>query len=82
MLASGGDDGALSIRDVCVGKADSALDASVYAGSAWDELEHIRQAIGFLVLSLHQLYRISTMYWDDKYGTQSVSADVRFFFPI
>ncbi|MFS7960045.1 putative myosin ATPase [Helianthus anomalus] len=66
-----------------------------YAGSAWDELKHIRQAIGFLVmhqkpkktldeishdlcpvLSLQQLYRISTMYWDDKYGTQSVSADV------
>ncbi|KAI3730239.1 hypothetical protein L1987_61408 [Smallanthus sonchifolius] len=66
-----------------------------YAGSAWDELKHIRQAIGFLVmhqkpkktldeiihdlcpvLSIQQLYRISTMYWDDKYGTQSVSADV------
>ncbi|CAA7395580.1 unnamed protein product [Spirodela intermedia] len=66
-----------------------------YAGSAWDELRHIRQAIGFLVihqkpkktldeishdlcpvLSIQQLYRISTMYWDDKYGTQSVSSDV------
>ncbi|KAK9059845.1 hypothetical protein SSX86_020549 [Deinandra increscens subsp. villosa] len=66
-----------------------------YAGSAWDELKHIRQAIAFLVihqkpkktldeisrdlcpiLSIQQLYRISTMYWDDKYGTQSVSADV------
>uniref|UniRef100_A0A7N0U053 Uncharacterized protein n=1 Tax=Kalanchoe fedtschenkoi TaxID=63787 RepID=A0A7N0U053_KALFE len=66
-----------------------------YAGSAWDELKHIRQAIGFLVihqkpkktldeishdlcpvLSIQQLYRISTMYWDDKYGTHSVSADV------
>ncbi|KAK1416550.1 hypothetical protein QVD17_32341 [Tagetes erecta] len=66
-----------------------------YAGLAWDELKHIRQAIGFLVmhqkpkktlneishdlcpiLSLQQLYRISTMYWDDKYGTQSVSPDV------
>ncbi|XP_071734137.1 myosin-9-like isoform X1 [Rutidosis leptorrhynchoides] len=66
-----------------------------YAGSAWDELKHIRQAIAFLVihqkpkktlkeishdlcpvLSLQQLYRISTMYWDDKYGTHSVSADV------
>ncbi|XP_051118886.1 myosin-11-like [Andrographis paniculata] len=66
-----------------------------YAGSAWDELKHIRQAIGFLVihqkpkktldeishdlcpaLSIQQLYRISTMYWDDKYGTQSLSPDV------
>nr|KYP42747.1 Myosin-J heavy chain [Cajanus cajan] len=67
----------------------------LYAGSAWDELKHIRQAIGFLVihqkpkktldeishdlcpvLSIQQLYRISTMYWDDKYGTHSVSPDV------
>nr|GEX31956.1 myosin-11-like isoform X1 [Tanacetum cinerariifolium] len=66
-----------------------------YAGSAWDELKHIRQAIAFLVihqkpkktldeishdlcpvLSIQQLYRISTMYWDDKYGTHSVSTDV------
>ncbi|KAM6577070.1 hypothetical protein CsatB_028907 [Cannabis sativa] len=28
------------------------------------------------VLSIQQLYRISTMYWDDKYGTHSVSTDV------
>ena len=27
-------------------------------------------------LSIQQLYRISTMYWDDKYGTESVNADV------
>ncbi|TKY45470.1 Myosin-11 protein [Spatholobus suberectus] len=66
-----------------------------YAGSAWDELKHIGQAIGFLVihkkpkktldeishdlfpvLSIQQLYRISTLYWDDKYGTRSVSPDV------
>ncbi|KAJ8452460.1 hypothetical protein Cgig2_000049 [Carnegiea gigantea] len=66
-----------------------------YAGSAWDELKHIRQAIGFLVLhhkpkkslddishnlcpvlNIQQLYRISTMYWDDKYGTCSVSPEV------
>ncbi|GAB4842593.1 hypothetical protein Ancab_012569 [Ancistrocladus abbreviatus] len=66
-----------------------------YVGSAWDELKHIRQAVGFLVihqkpkktlkeitndlcpaLSIQQLYRISTMYWDDKYGTHSVSAEV------
>lgn len=66
-----------------------------YVGSAWDELKHIRQAVGFLVihqkpkktlheitnelcpvLSVQQLYRISTMYWDDKYGTRSVSSDV------
>ncbi|ESQ35040.1 hypothetical protein EUTSA_v10006551mg [Eutrema salsugineum] len=66
-----------------------------FAGSAWDELKHIRQAVGFLVihqkpkkslqeitselcpvLSVQQLYRISTMYWDDKYGTHSVSSEV------
>ncbi|KAL8092604.1 hypothetical protein AgCh_034752 [Apium graveolens] len=66
-----------------------------FAGSAWDELKHIRQAIGFLVinqkpkktldeishdlcpvLSIQQLYRISTMFWDDKYGTHSLSPDV------
>ncbi|KAL4195257.1 hypothetical protein AMTRI_Chr05g63720 [Amborella trichopoda] len=66
-----------------------------YAGSAWDELKHIRQAVGFLVihqkpkktlneitrdlcpvLSIQQIYRISTMYWDDKYGTHSVSSEV------
>ncbi|KAG2259549.1 hypothetical protein Bca52824_078843 [Brassica carinata] len=65
-----------------------------FAGSAWDELKHIRQAVGFLVIhqkpkkSLHeitaelcpvltvqQLYRISTMYSDDKYGTHSVSSE-------
>eukprot|EP00798_Chlamydomonas_sp_ICE-L_P027112 gene27112-2337_t len=28
------------------------------------------------VLSIQQLYRISTMYWDDRYGTETVSADV------
>ncbi|KAG6505918.1 hypothetical protein ZIOFF_031231 [Zingiber officinale] len=27
------------------------------------------------VLSIQQLYRISTMYWDDKYGTRSVSSE-------
>ncbi|XP_075508017.1 myosin-9-like isoform X1 [Primulina tabacum] len=66
-----------------------------YSGSSWDELKHIRQAIGFLVihqkpkktldeishdlcpvLSIQQLYRISTMYWDDKYGTHSLSQEV------
>lgn len=29
------------------------------------------------VLSIQQLYRISTMYWDDMHGTHSVSSDVR-----
>ncbi|KAJ8425290.1 hypothetical protein Cgig2_000371 [Carnegiea gigantea] len=47
-----------------------------YAGSAWDELKHIRQSVEFLALSIQQLYRISTMYWDDKYGTHTVSSDV------
>ncbi|KAJ9564948.1 hypothetical protein OSB04_000914 [Centaurea solstitialis] len=71
---------------------DSGKAISQYAGLAWDELKHIRQAIGFLVahqkpkktlheisrdlcpiLSIQQLYRISTMYWDDKHGTHSLS---------
>ncbi|XP_062087752.1 myosin-17-like [Humulus lupulus] len=66
-----------------------------FTGFASEELKHIRQAVGFLVihqkpkkslaeitndlcpaLSIQQLYRISTMYWDDKYGTHSVSSDV------
>ncbi|CAN6486069.1 unnamed protein product [Victoria cruziana] len=65
------------------------------AGASWDELKHIRQAVGFLVihqkpktsfdeithdlcpvLSVQQLYRICTLYWDDKYGTHSVSPSV------
>lgn len=66
-----------------------------YAGSSWDELKHIRQAVGFLVihqkyrisydeitndlcpiLSVQQLYRICTLYWDSNYNTRSVSPDV------
>ncbi|GKU86169.1 hypothetical protein SLEP1_g731 [Rubroshorea leprosula] len=66
-----------------------------YAGLSWDELKHIRQAVGFLVihqkyrisydeitndlcpiLSVQQLYRICTLYWDDNYNTRSVSPDV------
>ncbi|KAJ0974115.1 hypothetical protein J5N97_016080 [Dioscorea zingiberensis] len=64
-------------------------------GTSWDELQHIRQAVGFLtlhqkthktmeeitnelcpVLSVAQIYRIGTMFWDDKYGTQGLSKDV------
>jgi myosin-5 len=29
------------------------------------------------VLSIQQLYRISTMYWDDTYNTETVSSEVR-----
>ncbi|XP_019424641.1 PREDICTED: myosin-6-like [Lupinus angustifolius] len=66
-----------------------------YAGSSWDELKHIRQAVGFLVihqkyrisydeiikdlcpiLSVQQLYRICSFYWDDNYNTLSVTPDV------
>ncbi|KAL3611086.1 hypothetical protein D5086_002106 [Populus alba] len=65
-----------------------------FAGSSWDELRHIRQAVWFLVshqkaqksleeitnelcpmLSIPQIYRIGTMFWDDKYGTQGLSSD-------
>ncbi|TKY61359.1 Myosin-11 protein [Spatholobus suberectus] len=38
-----------------------------------DEISHDL----FPVLSIQQLYRISTLYWDDKYGTRSVSPDVK-----
>ncbi|KAI3762096.1 hypothetical protein L1987_52519 [Smallanthus sonchifolius] len=81
--------GLAELKDWCYNATDE------YAGPAWEELKHIRQAIGFLVihqkpkknleeisrglcpvLSVQQLYRISTMYWDDKYGTHSVSPDV------
>ncbi|KAL1189114.1 Myosin-17 [Cardamine amara subsp. amara] len=71
--------GLVELEQWCVEATDE------YAGSAWDELKHISQAVGFLlirkkaemtldditrerclVLSIQQLYRISTMYWDDK----------------
>ncbi|KAL0313787.1 UNVERIFIED_CONTAM: Myosin-15, partial [Sesamum calycinum] len=38
-------------------------------------LEEIRQDL-CPKLTVRQIYRISTMYWDDKYGTQSVSNEV------
>ncbi|CAN8327172.1 unnamed protein product [Cochlearia groenlandica] len=38
-------------------------------------LDEIRNDL-CLTLTIRQIYRISTMYWDDKYGTQSVSNDV------
>ncbi|KAL5227455.1 hypothetical protein ABZP36_015720 [Zizania latifolia] len=65
-----------------------------YAGSSWDELKHIRQAVALLILeekhkslkeitddycpalSMQQLYRISTMYCDDKYGTLGIPPEV------
>ncbi|KVI08151.1 Dil domain-containing protein, partial [Cynara cardunculus var. scolymus] len=66
-----------------------------YADSAWDELKHVRQAVGFLVihqksrisyddltkdlcsvLSVQQLYRICTLYFDDNYNTPSVAPEV------
>nr|XP_043615034.1 myosin-11-like [Erigeron canadensis] len=81
--------GLAELKDWCYDTIDE------YAGSAWDELKHIRQAIGFLVigqkpkktfeeishglcpvLTVQQLYRISTMYWDDIYGTHGVSPEV------
>lgn len=40
--------------------------------------KHLAEITGSLcpALTTQQLYRISTMYWDDKYGTHSVNADV------
>ncbi|CAL0310840.1 unnamed protein product [Lupinus luteus] len=66
-----------------------------FAGSSWDELKYISQAVDFLVLhqkaqisleeitnelctvlSVPQIYRIGTMFWDDKYGAQGLSGEV------
>ncbi|XP_015616293.1 myosin-17 isoform X6 [Oryza sativa Japonica Group] len=65
-----------------------------FAGSAWDALKHIRQAVDFLVISLkpmrtlkeirtdvcpalsiQQLERIVSMYWDDINGSNAISAE-------
>lgn len=37
------------------------------------QTERIVVVIIVQALTIRQIYRISTMYWDDKYGTQSVS---------
>ncbi|XP_031126297.1 myosin-12 isoform X2 [Ipomoea triloba] len=81
--------GLLELEHWCVRASEQ------YVGSSWDELQHIRQAVGFLVshqkaqksleeittelcpmLSIPQIYRIGTMFWDDKYGTQGLSKEV------
>uniref|UniRef100_A0AB38Z7G9 TRAFAC class myosin-kinesin ATPase2 n=1 Tax=Paeonia suffruticosa TaxID=45171 RepID=A0AB38Z7G9_PAESU len=81
--------GLLELEQWCL-KATDQL-----AGLSWDELQHVRQAVGFLVLhqktqksleeitnelclilSIPQIYRIGTMFWDDKYGSQGLSSDV------
>ncbi|XP_062219535.1 myosin-17-like isoform X6 [Phragmites australis] len=68
--------------------------AREFAGSAWEALRHIRQAVDFLVISLkpmrtlreihtdvcpalsiQQLERIVSMYWDDVNGTNTISAE-------
>ncbi|KAJ8442805.1 hypothetical protein Cgig2_016271 [Carnegiea gigantea] len=36
----------------------------------------VNAALFQMALTVRQIYRISTMYWDDKYGTQSVSNEV------
>ncbi|KMZ59743.1 putative Myosin XI [Zostera marina] len=67
-----------------------------YAASCWEELEHTRQAIGFLPiipetpdislkeienelcqdLNIQQLYRISTMYYDDNDPESTASSKI------
>lgn len=66
-----------------------------WVGNSWEQLQHLRQAVTFLVihqkskktldeimkdlcpsLSVQQIYRISTMYWDDRFDTESVSHEV------
>ncbi|VVA20335.1 PREDICTED: myosin-17 [Prunus dulcis] len=81
--------GLLELENWCLKVTDQ------FAGSSLEELQHIRQAVGFLVLhqktqksvdeitnelcpilSIPQIYRIGTMFWDDKYGAQGLSAEV------
>ncbi|KAI3741926.1 hypothetical protein L1987_59605 [Smallanthus sonchifolius] len=47
-----------------------------YVKAGLSELEQWCYKATEEVLSIQQLYRISTMYWDDKYGTHSLSPDV------
>ena len=44
--------------------------------SPWCLIDNPANFLHLQVLSVQQLYRISTMYWDDKYSTHSVSNEV------
>lgn len=44
------------------------------------QIELILMVFNIQALTVRQIYRISTMYWDDKYGTQSVSNEACFLF--
>jgi hypothetical protein len=46
----------------------------------WDYKSSYYLVILGQALTVRQIYRISTMYWDDKYGTQSVSNEASFIF--
>lgn len=46
----------------------------------WDYKSSYYIVILGQALTVRQIYRISTMYWDDKYGTQSVSNEASFIF--
>ncbi|XP_039829224.1 protein OPAQUE1-like isoform X2 [Panicum virgatum] len=52
-----------------------AVDFLVIPHKSKKTLEQIKRNI-CPALSVRQIYRICTMYWDDKYGTHSVSAEV------
>ncbi|TKV93854.1 hypothetical protein SEVIR_9G256700v4 [Setaria viridis] len=52
-----------------------AVDFLIIPHKSKKTLEQIKRNI-CPALSVRQIYRICTMYWDDKYGTHSVSADV------
>ncbi|CAN6465949.1 unnamed protein product [Victoria cruziana] len=47
-----------------------------YVKSGLAELERWISDVTEEALTIQQLYRICTLYWDDKYGTQSVSNEV------
>ncbi|KAG2549285.1 hypothetical protein PVAP13_9KG264400 [Panicum virgatum] len=52
-----------------------AVDFLIIPHKSKKTLEQIKRNI-CPALSVRQIYRICTMYWDDKYGTHSVSAEV------
>ncbi|CAK7352766.1 unnamed protein product [Dovyalis caffra] len=55
------------------------MDCAILLGNSSEEKKSLEEIMQDLcpALTVRQIYRISTMYWDDKYGTQSVVAQMR-----
>lgn len=51
-----------------------------YAGSAWDELKHIRQAVGFLVCSSHLKLKCYYHYSNSSFPSEIVAVFLPLFF--